>query len=147
MNAWTTVAGFSVKTHPRLAELSRRNSPPARLLLLTLCTDTTSGHRHLDRAVTQQCWKKNKQQKKNNPAGFSLTLAQTGRSPHSKLLSAESGEARSIKTNIFYEWRHFYEGGREGGWCWLLICSNGTRGHISLPYAVNMRRQRAMNQA
>lgn len=37
--------------------------------------------------------------------------------------------------------------GREGCGCWLLICSNGTRGQVSLPYAVNMRRQRVMNQA
>lgn len=106
MNAPTTAADFSVKTHPRLPELSHRNLLPTRLLLLTLCIDTMSSHRHLDRAVTQQCRKKKIIKKQP-----SRLLSDTGRSPHSKLISAESGEARSIKTNIFYEWRHFYGGG------------------------------------
>lgn len=66
MNAWTTVAGFSVKTHARLAELSRRNSLSTRLLLLTLCTDITSSHRHLCRhtAVLE------KKQKTTQPASL-----------------------------------------------------------------------------
>lgn len=42
-----------------------RNWAPTQLLPLTPCTDTMSGNHHLDRAVTQQGWRKSK--KNNNP--------------------------------------------------------------------------------
>lgn len=120
---------FQTKTHR--AKVCLRNWAPTQLLPLTPCTDTMSGNHHLDRAVTQQCWRKSKKNKKQTtPSAFLRHLHKQARALRNL---RPPNTIRPLHQNkhlgfvFFNEWRLEWgrEGRKEGR---LLIRSSESRG-------------------